>query len=264
VRTPVVASLAITPVKGTRLQAVESISLDERGVRENRRFYLINERGRMVNGKPVGELQTIVSRYDDGERQLELEFPDGRVLSGEVELGDEITTRFFSRQAKARVVLGEWSEAISAHVGRPLRLVEADKQGAVDRGARGAVSLISRASLERLAREGALDFLDARRFRMLIEIDGVAAHAEDGWLGREVEVGPARLRPTGHVGRCLITSRDPETGQIDVPTLDLLGSYRREENTTEPLPFGVYGVVLRGGTIRVGDPVTVAAPARGG
>ena len=38
----VVSGLAITPVKGTRLRAVDSIRLDEDGVRENRRFFLID------------------------------------------------------------------------------------------------------------------------------------------------------------------------------------------------------------------------------
>ncbi len=253
-----VTALSITPVKGTRLLPVESVELDERGVRENRRFYLIDERDRMVNGKPVGELQTIVSRYDDAQRTLSLEFPDGRVVDGRVELGEELRTRFFSREAVARLVIGEWSEAISDHVGRPLRLVEADGDGAVDRGARGPVSLVSRASLDRLAEEGALEMLDPRRFRMLIEIDGVAAHGEDAWVGRELEVGEARVRPEGHVGRCLITSRDPETGMIDVPTLDLLGQYRDGVATSEPLPFGIYGEVVSPGRIRVGDPVALA------
>jgi uncharacterized protein YcbX len=57
------------------------------------------------------------------------------------------------------------------------------------------------------------------------------------------------------VGRCLITSRDPDTGVVDLPTLDILRDYRRDLDTTEPLPFGIYGRVLAPGTIRVGDAV---------
>jgi uncharacterized protein YcbX len=92
-----------------------------------------------------------------------------------------------------------------------------------------------------------------RRFRMLIEIDGVAAHAEDDWAGRRVTVGAARIAFHGHVGRCLITSRDPDTGNIDLPTLDVLRDYRGELDTTEQLPFGIYGEVIEPGTIRVWD-----------
>jgi uncharacterized protein len=129
---------------------------------------------------------------------------------------------------------------------------------AVDRGAAGAVSLVSGGSLRRLAEQGDVDSVDSRRFRMLIEVDGVAAHAEDAWLGVKIEVGEAVLRFDGHVGRCLITARDPDTGQPTLPTLDLLRSYRTDVESTEPLPFGVYGRVLRGGVVRVGDAVMAA------
>jgi uncharacterized protein YcbX len=57
------------------------------------------------------------------------------------------------------------------------------------------------------------------------------------------------------VGRCLITSRDPETGVLDLPTLDVLGRYRGAADTTEPLAFGIYGAVLASGCVRVGDRV---------
>jgi uncharacterized protein YcbX len=252
-----VTGLALTPVKGMRLQAVGAVRIDRHGVRENRRFLLVDERDRMINAKQAGELQTLIARYDDERRRLEVEFPDGRVISERLRLGEPIEVGFFSRRASVRPVLGSFSEAISAHVGRSLRLAEAGAEGTVDRGARGAVTLISRASLARLAEQAALDRLDSRRFRMLIEIDGVTAHAEDGWIGARVTVGGAVIRPGGHVGRCLITSRNPETGVIDLPTLELLGAYRRGLASTEALPFGIYAEVLEPGRVAVGDPVAV-------
>ena len=76
---------------------------------------------------------------------------------------------------------------------------------------------------------------------------------EDEWVGRRVRVGDAEIAINGHVGRCLITSRHPESGVIDLPTLDLIRGYRGDVPTTEPLPFGVYGEVSRPGAVRVGD-----------
>jgi uncharacterized protein YcbX len=92
---------------------------------------------------------------------------------------------------------------------------------------------------------------------MLIEIDGVQPHAEDGWVGHRVRIGEALVRFSGHVGRCLITSRHPETGKIDLPTLDILRDYRGGLETTEPLPFGVYGEVLEPGAVSAGDAVAL-------
>ena len=144
-------------------------------------------------------------------------------------------------------MLGPWSAALSELVGEDLRLVEAGGRSGIDRGRAGAVSLISRASLARLAAVAGSDRIDARRFRMTVEIDGVDAHGEDGWIGERVRIGGALVRFGGNVGRCLITSRDPDTGVVDLPTLDLLRSYRGGLDTTEPLAFGVYGEVLEGG-----------------
>jgi uncharacterized protein YcbX len=255
-----VTALSVTPVKGLRLAARDELQLGRAGVHENRRFFLVDERQRMVNGKHLGALNTVVPDYDDAERRLTLTFADGSAVSGAIELGESLVAQMYSRPLAARLVLGPFAGALSAQAGKPLRLVEAE-QGAVDRGRRGSVSLISRASLERLADLADLagrEHVDARRFRMLVEVDGVAPHAEDSWVGQRVRVGGALVAMHGHVGRCLVTTRNPESGQVDLPTLELLSTYRRALDTTEPLAFGIYGEVLEPGTVRIGD---VVAPA---
>ncbi len=251
-----VTGLATTAVKGTRLRPVERILLGRGGARGDRRFFVIDSRERMVNAKRLGELQAIVADYDEPTRTLVLTFPDGHVVAERIELGPLLTARFTSIGVDGRLVNGQLSQALSEFAGQPLRLIAPDVAG-VDRGIRGAASLISRASLTRLAQIGGDRAIDARRFRMLIEIDGVAAHEEDRWVGSTLEVGAARVRFLGHVGRCLITGRDPDTGEIDLPTLDMLRDYRQGVRSTEPLPFGIYGEVLREGPIAVGDPVVL-------
>lgn len=255
-----VVALALTPVKGLRVVEREEVLLDPAGVREDRRFYLVDERGRMVNGKRVGELHAVVADYDHVARTLALTFPDGTVVDGPVRLGAQVETGFFSQPRLACVLEGPWAQALSLYTGEGLRLVEpVDAVGAIDRGAVGAASLVSRASLARLAEEADAP-IDARRFRMLIEVDGLDPNAEDGWVGATVQIGAAIVRFHGHVGRCLTTSRDPDSGEIDLPTLDLLGSYRRAAETSEPLALGIYGEVTEPGIVRIGDPVIVGQP----
>ena len=252
-----VTEIRITPVKGTRIRTVDSVQVNPDGVRENRRFFLVDDNDEMVNATHLGPLQTIVSDYSDADRRLSLTFPEGRVLEGEVRLGDELITGFYKEPFPARLVLGEWSEAISDHVGKSLRLVEPGDGGAIDRGAEGAVTLISKGSVRQLAERAERSGVDAGRFRMLLEVDGIAPHEEDGWIGQTLRVGDAVLRARGHVGRCVITNRDPETGEIDLQTLKILGSYRRGVDTTEPVAIGIYGEVVQPGTVRVGDGVDV-------
>jgi uncharacterized protein YcbX len=254
-----VSALSTTPVKGTRIRGVDAVTLDADGARGDRDFYIVDESGRLVNGKRLGMLQTVLTDYDEAGERLWLRLPDGDEVSGQIVLGREITTSFFSQPRSARVLEGPWSAALSDVAGRPLRIVRGGI--AADRGQEGTISLISRGSLERLAETAIDDWspeaVDARRFRMLIEIDGVPAHEEDRWVGRELTVGAARVRMHGHVGRCVTTTRSPDTGKVDLPTLKMLADYRLDEPTTEPLAFGVYGEVLAGGVVRVGDPVSV-------
>lgn len=252
-----VSGLNITPVKGTQLRGVDEIRLERNGVRENRRFYLIDDQDEMVNSLRLGALHTAVFFYSDEERRLRGELADGRVVEEPVVLGAAVQTRFYSSDLEARLVDGPWSELLSDLAGRSLRLVEAGEVSAVDRGDRAVASLISRGSLERLAAEGGLDGIDARRFRMLVEVDGLDAHAEDAWVGTTVRVGDALVGFEGHAGRCNITTRNPVTGEVDAPTLKILGRYRQDIESTEPLPFGVYGRVMEPGRVRVGDAVSV-------
>jgi uncharacterized protein len=259
----VVRALAITAVKGTNLRPVDHIWVDRHGVRENRRFHVIDARDRLVNGKVLGELTAVVADYADSARRLTLTLPDGSVFEDRVRLGDPVATAFYSGRVVGRLVLGPLSQRLSEFIGQPLRLVEASEVGgAIDRrGKGGHVSLMSRASLDRLGRAGDAPDIDGRRFRMLIEVDGVPAHAEDDWVDRAVTIGEAVVSFGGHIGRCLITSRDPDSGEIDLPTLDMLRSYRGNLGTTEPLAFGIYGHALVPGTIRLGDRVTVGDKA---
>jgi hypothetical protein len=259
-----VTALRTTPVKALRIGTADAIELGPAGARGDRAFYLVDEQAAMVNGKRLGALQTVTAEYDHAGGVLALRFADGERTEAPVRLGPELATTFFGMERRARLLDGPWAEALSRRLGRELRLV-ADGS-AVDRGPVGAISLVSRGSLERLAgAEGPARAdpnapVDARRFRMLIEIDGVEPHAEDGWLGRELEVGAARLRIHGNVGRCVTTTRGPESGEVDLPTLKMLATYRTDMETTEPLPFGVHGEVLEGGVVRLGDEVRVDPP----
>ena len=251
---PTVSALQTTPVKGLRVVARDVIELTQTGVADDRRFYLVDERGRMVNGKLLGALHEIVATLDGDE--LGLAFPDGSTVVGPVAFAQEtLATTFFSRPTPARELLGDFGPALSEHVGRNLRVVEGVHRKALDRGKGGAASFISRASLGAIERL-ASDRVDARRFRMLVEVDGLQeAHDEDTWVGQSLRVGAALVRVRGHVGRCLTTQRNPETGTPDVPMLDLLRFYRSGLDTTEPLAFGVYGEVLEPGRVAIGDPI---------
>ena len=248
-----VTRLAIAPVKGLGLVHPDDVRLTRDGVRNDRRFYLVDPEGRLINNKTCGELIQVRPDVSEDATQLALAFPSGESVKGEVVPGAAVETSFYGRPVTGRFAEGPWSEALSEHAGRPLRLVRADEQGAaIDRI--HVVSLISDGSLRALARRSGVERVDGRRFRMTIELEGGEEHAEDEWIGGELEVGEARIRVTGPVGRCVVTTRNPDSGVSDLDTLGALAGYRtlREGKS---FGCGVCGDVLVEGVVRVGDSI---------
>jgi uncharacterized protein YcbX len=251
-----VARISIAPVKALHVVNPDEVELGHGGVAGDRRFWLVDAAGRLVNDKRYPQLLRVHADWDEAGRRLGLEFPDGRCVEGIVELGGPVEATMYERPHPSRAVVGPWEEALSEYAGVPLTLLWSEG-GAVDRGVGGgAVTVVSRGSLERLREEaGADDPVDGRRFRMLFEIDGVEPHEEDEWIGRRVSIGGAVVAPVGDVGRCAVTTKNPDTGEVDLDTLGTLAAYRRE-GRTEPLPFGVHAAVVQPGRVRVGDAVS--------
>jgi uncharacterized protein YcbX len=251
-----VVRICIAPVKALHVVNPDEVELTHVGVMGDRRFWLVDRDRRLVNGKSHNELMRVRPEWDEASRRLALAFPDGSVVEGEVEPGEPFAAELYRTPHPSRTVSGPWQEALSEFAGEPLTLLWSEG-GAQDRGndRGGWASLISRGSLERLRAEaGAAEAVDGRRFRMLFEIDGVEPHEEDGWLGHRVAIGDAVVVPLGDVGRCVVTTLDPDTAVSDFDTLKLLAGYRRE-GVLEPLPFGIYCDVAVPGRVRVGDAV---------
>jgi uncharacterized protein YcbX len=251
-----IAWISFTPVKATRLHHVDEIDLLEAGPRGDRRFYLVTERGRLVSDKDCGALQLVHADYDEQHDTLSLRFGDGREISAAIERGEEVATIFHRRERPARLVRGPWAAAVSELMGEKVRLVE-PALPAPDRGRGGAATLLGTGSLATIATQLGVETVDARRFRMNFGVDGLAPHEEDGWRGRRVRLGDAVVVPQGNVGRCAITTQNPDTGQVDLDTLKTLAAYRGDVESTEPLPFGMHAAVAEPGRVRVGDRVAV-------
>lgn len=249
--TRTVSAISITPVKSLGLHHPQEVELTPTGVPGDRQFFLVDERGRIFVGRRFGPLVRVVPEYD-GSR-LSLRFPDGSNVSGDVELGDPMTTDFYGfRQLAGREVRGPWSEALSEYAGVPVRLVRAEDCDAYDLS---PVTLVSNASIRRLSEEIG-DAVDYQRFRMLFTLDGCSEHEEDTWS--RIRIGEAVVQVgTDELGaatpRCAVITQDPQTG---VRNLDTLGAIKRYRGRTLiGIHFGVYARVETPGRVRVGDAV---------
>ena len=255
-----VAQINIAPVKSMGLVSLDAAHLELGGIREDRRFYLVNGSGRLLTRRQLGRLAQLSAAWDDGEQRLRIAFPDGATLEGCPELGNPVWTLIWGRRVRGRPLLGDWSAALSEFCGQPASLLMSDLPGqAFDEF---PVSVVSRASIARLADEMGMGLgmaidggggLQSDRFRPTLLLDGCEPHQEDGWLTQAVRVGEAVVRILAPDPRCAIINQHPATGAVDADAVQAILGYR-----PNPLAayFGVYGIVEKAGLVRVGDAVT--------
>lgn len=248
-----VARLSTAPVKSLGLSHPDRVRLERFGVAENRRFLLVTPQREFIDASRHGALMTVHSECDAAGSWLKLLFPDGSALEDEIVLEEEpFALDLWGRSLDVRAVAGPWSAALTEVAGGSMRLVRCERPG--DGNDEYPVSIVSLASVAELERRSGRDEdVDPARFRMLLELDGCAAHEEDEWLGLIVRVGDALIRVADPDARCSITTMNPDTGEVDYPTLKVIAAYRGARN--RHLNFGMYAEVLEPGAIRVGDAV---------
>lgn len=251
-----VSQLAIAPVKGLRLAPVDELELRATGAVGDRAYVLVDENGKLLLTARTPRLLQVSQRWDPLSGALTLGFPGGAQVTAAPAPGEAMSTALYhGRRIGGRLTEGPHSGALSEHLGRPVRLVALDpaEQGADD----FPVSLMSAASVAAVgAALGAAAF-DPRRFRMTITVDGAEPWEENGWAGREIGIGRARLRVIEPVPRCVVTTRDPDRGRRDLPILRTLAELHGKRNVV----FGVWCEVGAPGRVRRGDQVAVGGTA---
>lgn len=129
------------------------------------------------------------------------------------------------------------------------------------------VHVITSATLEAVRRaglgEGREHDADPRRFRpnLVLDTPDMAGFVENDWVGRELAVGDTvRLQVFLPTPRCAV----PTLAQGDLPgdpdVIRTLAAHNRieVEGFGKQQSAGVYAKVLAPGTVRLGDPVTLA------
>jgi uncharacterized protein YcbX len=254
----VVAALQLVPVKGLAALAVDRVDVGRRGFAGDRAFSVVDGAGGLHTGRRQGALLGVRPEVSADGAELALTLPSGEVLRGPVVLGPRREAVSYDKRFGGRRVEGPFGPALEALIDRPAELIrhDADLSGWDEE----AVSLVTGASLDELAAHLGRDAVDRRRFRMNIEVDGAPGpRAEDGWVGREVAVGGAVLEVVARCERCVVTTRHPDTGTVDLPALRGLAGLRGRDDVC----LGVLCRVVSPGPVAVGDPVSPSARDRG-
>ena len=248
-----VAEINIAPVKSMALVPLTETRLDLGGILDDRRFFLVNSQGRLLSRRNVGKLAQLVTSWDPSSEWLRIEFPDGSVLEGTTELDRPVWTIIWGRRVRSRALMGDWMRAISEFCGQPAMLMMSDLPCQVFD--EFPVSILSRASVERLSTQMGMsedECLATDRFRPTLLLDGCEEHQEDGWMNQTLSIGDAIVRVLAPDPRCAIIDQDPVTGETDTEAVKSILGYRPNALAAY---FGVYGIVEKPGTVRVGDTV---------
>ena len=247
---PKIAAIHAAPVKSLGLSRLDAAHVTHRGVSGDRRFLLMDSQGRVVTQRQLGKLTQVSAEYAEEYDNLRLTFPDGSVVSGQTQSGQETATVLWGRVVSGVEIDGEWSEALSDFCGVKLTLMKSRNAG--ESFDEYPVSLISEAAIAYLSdlTDGDKEF-ETERFRPTFLIEGCEAHEEDSWLGKGLLIGDRlRLRLIARDPRCAITTLDPKTGERDFDTLRLILSYRPQSQGWRI--WGCMGLWKRRATWRLG------------
>lgn len=189
-----------------------------------------------LRGWAEGALMAIQARYDEGTGTLHLTHPARPPFAGLMPAAGE--------------ALVDWLRPLWPTTRPdPDRLVARRDGGALSDAPEPFVALANLSSNRALGQRLGQD-LSIHRWRANLWLEGLAPWEEFDLIGREITIGPVRLRVEERIGRCRATCANPATGRMDADTLGALeGGYGHTD-------FGVYARVVAGGAVAVGDGVT--------
>lgn len=249
---------ALDPVERDRV-AVSAAG----GLAGDRAYAIVDADGTYVNGKRTAAVHRLAADVD---------LSAATVTIGERGDADRRTFHL----DRDREALVDW---LVAYLGYPVDVVSGDGGELTDSAALGGeapgATVVSTATLEAVAAwfpDLGVDGI-RRRFRANLEVDGVEAFWEDRLVGGDarVTIGDVPFRDVEPVHRCVVPTRDPDTGD---PTEGFRERFLRRRESTIPSAVRdafdhAYALTVlarpaeaaHGETVAVGDPVAVGAPA---
>lgn len=248
--TGVVTGIFRYPVKGLSPDPLQSVSVAPGGALPFDRAWAIENgpsRFDPANPEPVPDISFLVLMRDERLAALESRFEEDTqrlvLLRGGRQVASGVLSTPSGRQIIEQFMAAFMSDRLR---GRPK--IVGGPGYCITEGGVPCVHIINLATLRDLERVMGRA-IDPIRFRPNLFVDGPAPWDELSWIGREICVGPVRLKIVERTTRCAATNVDPKTGARD---MDIPAQMRREFGH---LDFGVYALVQSACTVAVGDPL---------
>ncbi len=257
------SGITIYPVKSCAGINLDSVTLDRFGPVGDRRWLVVDERGRFLSQRDSARMALIRVELVQGAIRLSLGSTSIQAAIPGTD-APELRVSVWADSVRALLAESRAGEWLSEQLGRPCRLVYMPdtcqrlvdgvyaRDGETVSFADGfPLLIISQASLDdlnsRLDKPVPMD-----RFRPNLVVSGCDRFAEDGW--RRIRIGDVELDIAKPCSRCVIPSIDQATAQRDGQINRVLASFRRVNGQ---VIFGQNLLYQRGGTLSLGDSVEV-------
>ncbi len=262
---PHLARITVYPVKSLDGVDCDRVTFTPGGALEHDRTYaLVDEDGGYVNGKRERAVHRLCSSFDVETRRLDLSAPDRAAATFDLSFDNEHRPR----DAEA---LTEW---LSAYFGYPVSLHHDATDGFPDDTEASGPTLISTATIHEVA--SWFEDIDEegmrRRLRANLELGGVPPFWEDRLFADRdsvvsFSIGDVELVGVNPCQRCVVPSRDPDTGEETEGFRERF--IERREATMPPWSGGDWfdhsfrlmvntrATDVGGQEVSVGDPVSV-------
>ena len=281
-----ISEINVYPIKSLKGISVDSTTVEERGLRFDRRWMLTTPEGMFFTQREFPEMATISVAVESGRLKVESEALGQLSIPFEPDRGHRQKVTVWQSVCEGLVYNGEVSEWFSDAIGIKCQLVFMpdssrrsvnpifDRNDDVVSFADGyPLMLLGEASLAELndriaGRVEEFQPLPMNRFRPNLVVTGSEAFAEDDW--QKIRVGEAVFRSTKPCERCVITTVDQSRGEFDgKEPLATLATFRMAKDVIpdryERLGVSANGVLFGqnliaetpGAVIKVGDEIEV-------
>jgi hypothetical protein len=254
------------PVKSMLGEMLDACDVDARGLAGDRRFALIDlETGTIASAKYPRKWERLLAvrarGVDADARTVEISFDDGVTIRTDDPLVDGVLSACVGRDvrisdtppaaARAERIATELAE-------RPGEL------GAFELGQGAPRGTFFDYAPVHLVTQGGLELVggDFWRYRpnLVIGTDDDPGFFEDGWIGRTLAIGDARLRVITATPRCVVPTLAHDGGPRAPGLLRTIARVHMIDVGGQVQPcVGAYAVVTQAGAVRVGDRVEVLA-----
>jgi len=264
----VLSGLFFYPVKSLTGLGLERAPVDERGIRYDRHWMLVDGQGRFLSQRELPAMTRIKTQLAPGVLRLKAPGMPDLDLDLDGERGKRLDVQVWRDSCQAYFEGASAANWLSQYLEVDCRLVSmprqtlrpVDQRYAEPRDQVGFADgfpflLISQASLDDL--NSRLDApLPMRRFRPNLVVAGCESYAEDRW--KRIRIGGISFRVAKPCSRCVITTIDPDTALKGQEPLRTLGGYRREGNQVY---FGQNLIHDQPGELHTGMPVEILESA---